>query len=108
MIHPEQDFESLWCQLQREISVGDTIRNWSQHKGYLGGVFTICAVESEFVQVEPPNAINRQHIRRGEFAKVYDHWGAYNSGRLPRNELRDITRFSTYVISILHHLIDGH
>ena len=108
MIHSEQDFESLLCQLQREISVGDTIRNWSQHTGYLSGVFTICAVESEFVQVEPLNAINRQHIRREEFAKVYEHWGAYKSGRLPRYELRDITRFSTYVISILHHLIDGH
>ena len=104
MTQTKQDFEVLWQELQRDLHSGDTIRNWSQMRGFLGGTFTVSNVGPEFVEVDPPNAVNNQYIRKKEFAKVHGLWDAYNSGRVPRNVLRDLTRFSTYVISILHHL----
>ena len=107
MTQTKQDLELLWQQLQRDLHLGDTIRNWSQRGGYLGGVFTIHNSGAEFVEVDPHDAVHNQYIRKEEFAKVYDLWDAYNSGHVPRYVLRDLTHFSTYVLSILHHLEDN-
>ena len=57
--------------------------------------------------VYEPGAANIQHIDREHFARVHEHWNAYNAGVYARSRLRDITRFSTYVISILHHVLDS-
>lgn len=102
-----QSFEAVWVQIQRSIAPGDTIRNWSRHSGYLGNDFTIQAVTDRFVEIDSPGASNIQHIARAEFGGVHEHWEAYNARMFPRGGLRDITRFSTYVISILHHALDG-
>ena len=104
MTQTKQEFELLWRRLQRALHPGDTIRNWSQHGEYLGGAFTIHNVGAEFIEVDPYDAVHNQYIRKEEFAKVYDFWDAYNWGQVPRSVLRDLTHFSTYVISILHHL----
>lgn len=101
------EFEILWRQLQRDISAGDTIRNWTQYGGNLGDNFTVCAVGVGFVEVDTPEASGVQHISREEFAKVYDHWDSYNEGSFPRNKLRDKTRYSKYIISILHHITEN-
>ena len=103
----EQSFEAVWEEIQRTIAPRDTIRNWSQHSGYRGNDFTIHAVNDAFVDIESPGAANIQHIDRDHFARVHEHWNAYNAGVYARSRLRDITRFSTYVISILHHVLDS-
>ena len=89
------------------IAPGHTIRNWSQHSGYRGNDFTIHAIEARFVEVDSPGAENIQHISREDFARVHEHWTAYTAGVFARSRLRDITRFSTYVISILHHVLES-
>ncbi len=103
----DQSFEAVWAKLQRSIVPGDTIRNWSRHSGYLGNDFTIHAVTDRFVEIDSPGASNVQHIARAEFARVHEHWDAYNARMFARSTLRDITRFSTYVISILHQVLDS-
>ena len=103
----EQGFEAVWAQIQRNIARGDTIRNWSRHSGYRGNDFTIHAVQARFVEIDSPGAENVQHIAREHFAGVHKHWNAYNAGVFARSKLRDITRFSTYVISILHHVLNS-
>lgn len=100
-------FDVVWEQIQREIAPSDTIRNWTRDKGYLSDDFTIEAVEARFVKVNSPGAATIQHVAREEFAKVYEHWNGYNAGTVRRHELRDITRFSKYVISILHHVLNA-
>ena len=105
MTIPQQNFEIVWHRLQRDISAGITIRNWTKYGGYIGGDFKIHDVSSEFVEVDAPDATNLQRINRKEFEKIYGHWDAYNKGSLPRRKLRDMTRFSKYIISILHHLM---
>ncbi len=101
----EQGFEGMWARIQRKIAPGDTIRNWSRHSGYRGNDFTIHGVGARFVEIDSPGAKNIQHIPRMDFARVHEHWDAYNAGVFARSKLRDITRFSTYVISILHHVL---
>lgn len=103
----DQSFEAVWAQLQGSIAPGDTIRNWSRHSGYPGNDFTIRAVTNRFVEIDSPGAANIQHIARGDFARVHEHWNAYNAHMFARSRLRDITRFSTYVISILHRVLDS-
>ena len=102
-----RSFEVVWEQIQRVIAPGDTIRNWSRYSGYLGNDFTIHAVGASFIEVDSPGAATIQHVRREEFARVYERWDDYNEGIVLRSELRGITRFSTYVISILHHVLNG-
>lgn len=104
MVDPHEDFEALWHRLRREISVGDTIRNWTRDSGYLGDEFTIYAVEAGFIKVDSPEATNIQHIPREDFENVYRHWCGYHAGCVLRSQIRDMTRFSKYIISILHHL----
>lgn len=103
----EQGFERVWARIQRTITPGDTIRNWSRHSGYRGNDFTIHAATDRFVEVDSPGASNIQHVARAEFARVHEHWDAYNAGVFARHRLTKITRFSTYVISILHHVLNS-
>ena len=107
MRRDDQRFEAVWTQIQRTIAAGDMIRNWSRHSGYMGRDFTIHAVTDRFVEIDSPGALNIQHIARADFTRVHEHWDAYNARMFARSRLRDITRFSTYVISILHHVLDS-
>jgi hypothetical protein len=43
-------------------------------------------------------------IPMGEFEMVYTRWEDYVAGRFPRYKLRDLTKNSTYIVSILHWL----
>ena len=103
----DRSFEAVWTRPQRSIAPGDTIRNWSRHSGYLGNDFTIHTVTDRFVEVDSPGASNIQHIAREDFAQVHEHWDAYNARMFARSKLTDITRFSTYVISILHRVLNS-
>ena len=103
----DQSFEAVWTQIRRTIAPGDTIRNWSRHSGYMDKDFTIQAVTDRFVEIDSPGAANIQHIARADFARVHEHWDAYNARMFARSTLRDLTRYSTYVISILHHVLDS-
>ena len=64
------------------------------------------AVEARAVMVDTPGARNLQRVPKEDFAAVWGHWNDYCAGRFPRHRLRDMTRFSKYVISILHHVLD--
>lgn len=101
------DFEELWRQIQRDISVGDTIENWTQHRGYSGDEFIIRVMDTRFIEVESPDAENSQRVPREDFSAVYELWGDYLARRVPRYQIRDLTRFSKYIISILHQVIDN-
>ena len=102
----EQSFEAVWAQIRQTIGPGDTIRNWSRHSGYRGSDFTIHAVTDRFVEIDSPGATHTQHITAQHFARVHEHWIAYNTCLFARSGFTAISRFSTYVISILHHVLD--
>jgi len=89
------------------LRVGERIRNWTIHSGYIGDDFEIHKVGDAYVEVQSPGAETIQHIPLADFAKVGHVWEGYVSGKLQRHVIRDKTRFSKYIISILHHVKHG-
>lgn len=85
------------------LTVGEEIKNWTIHGGYLGDSFRVFAIRPGYVEVEAPHARTIPHIPRSEFEKVDRLWDDYVSRRMPRHAIRDQTRFSKYIISILQH-----
>ena len=97
-------FSNTWAALQTSLQAGTAIQNWTQAKGHVGEDFTIGKVVPEFIEINAPGASNMQRVSRTDFEAVYEEWHNYISGHTRRREIRDETRFSKYVISILHWL----
>ncbi len=103
MSQPEL-FTETWHRIRKGLRTGLSVRNWTRAGGYLGDRMTIESVDDSSVTVIAPRAGNPQVIPREEFEKVWHVWQSYKAGQTPRNEIRDVTRFSKYIISILHTL----
>ena len=97
------DFTKTWQRIQAELRQGTTISNWTVKKGYLGDIFTVVDISLTYVKVETPKAKNHQPIPKEDFEAVYNVWNDYCRGSVQRQEIRDMTRYSKYIISILHH-----
>lgn len=97
-------FPSLWKQIQGRLSAGLAIKNWTTQKGYLGDSFTIVAITPDRITVDSPRAENLQAIPRRDFEAVEALWKGYCLGSVQRKDIRDLTRFSKYIISILHYV----
>jgi hypothetical protein len=54
--------------------------------------------------VNSPRAQNEQVVPKEDFEKVHAVWEHYCAGKVQRQEIRDCTWFSKYIISILHHI----
>lgn len=93
--------DAVWSGLQSRLHPGVVIPNWTRDNGLIGDDFTVVEIRPSYVAVASPGAKGIQRIRAGEFEKVAPVWDQYVSGGLPRHEVRDMTRFSKYVISIL-------
>ncbi len=102
--HSPAGTELSWGTIRERIRPGAKIRHWSKHSGYLEGSFTISAVGENSVEVDSPGARNTQIVPAADFSKVLAVWAKYMAGDLPRHKLRDMTRFSTYIISIIRHV----
>jgi hypothetical protein len=55
----------------------------------------------KFIEVEVLGAKNLQRIPMGDFEKVYRIWHGYLNGTTKRSTIRERSRYSKYVISIL-------
>lgn len=77
-------FHEFWGNLQSTIYPGQTIRNWTAAKGYLGDEFIVASLSPDGIKVETPNAKNIQHITKGEFEIMFNNWEKYCSGVLQR------------------------
>jgi hypothetical protein len=73
-------------------------------KGYLGDAITVVAINSYSVEVESPGATTIQVVPKKDFKAVSHVWEAYKQNQIQRQEIREMTRFSKYIISILHWL----
>lgn len=98
----ERKFEHVWGFIQNHLKKGDEIRVWSAFHGDLGWKITIDYLDNQVIVVISPNAKSTQRIPSEDFKRVWVVWADYKRLVVRRYELRDITRFSTYIISILH------
>lgn len=97
-------FSIFWNDLQAKLAVGTIIKNWTTKKGYLGDQFKIVKITSNGVKIQSPEAETIQYVKKGDFEVTFNHWEPYCSRKFKRQELRDLTRFSKYTISIIKHL----
>jgi hypothetical protein len=97
-------FADSWNSIQNSLDPGAQVKNWTAAKGYLGDVFTIVQVSPAHVVVSSPEAKNQQSVPKQDFQKLHGVWPGYCAGSVQRQEIRDMTRFSKYIISILHHI----
>jgi hypothetical protein len=97
-------FTDAWAALQTTLFVGATIQNWTARNGHIGEPFEIVAITPDVVVVVAPRARTPQTVRRADFEKVYALWDDYARGLIPRSAFTPLTRYSKYVISILHWL----
>jgi len=97
-------FTNTWNALQTHLTQGTTIPNWTVSKGLLGDSFVVFAVGPNHIEVDTSGARNRQRVPAADFQTVYAMWDSYCLDHTPRAAVRDETRFSKYVISVLHWL----
>jgi len=95
-------FIDTWNYIQNNLHVGDDTKNWTKNKQYLGDEFTISSLTPTQIDVKTPGAINIQKIPRIDFEDVYAIWQKYIGGTYTREQIRDKTRYSKYIISILN------
>jgi len=97
-------FAATWSALQGRLAASTTIPNWTAANGFLGDSFTVTRITTGHVEVSTPGAQTIQTVPVADFQTVYGVWQRYCQGRVSRPQIRDATRFSKYVISILHWL----
>lgn len=97
-------FSNFWNTLQTKLKVGDSIKNWTARKGYLGDEFRIIQILDDRVKIGSPNAQIIQIARKPDFEFMFSKWEAYCSGEFKRTELVKQTRVSKYTMSIIKHL----
>ena len=95
-------FADVWQTITSKLEAGRTIPNWTVAKGLTGDPFIVIEVQAGIVKVELPGTNNFQHIPRKDFEGVAKHWQGYLSGKINRNFFSPRTRYSKYIISILH------
>ena len=97
-----ESFDSVWGNINKQLISGMTIDNWTVFHDYLGDSMTIVNVGRHAIEIDAPKAKNIQVVPREDFRAIWNEWSGYKQGRVQRQELRDMTRFSKYIISILH------
>lgn len=97
-------FPDTWNALQANLFNGRVIPNWTVHNGDIGEPFTVTDVSDTFMVVNTPGAKSLQRVPRTDFEKIYDRWDDYTHGGLARSAFSPLTRYSRYIISILHWL----
>jgi len=100
----EAEFENFWQHLQAKIRRGMIIPNWTYLHGYMGDTMRIEDIDELEVVVKAPKAKSLQRVSKEDFEKVWKIWPAYRTGRLQRKDMLELTRYSKYVMSIIHWL----
>lgn len=97
-------FTNTWTALQTHLEAGATIPNWTARNGLTGDPFEVVSVSRNVILLDAPGATTLQAVRRTDFEKLYPLWDDYVGKQIPRSSFNPLTRYSKYVISILHWL----
>jgi hypothetical protein len=97
-------FAAVWRRLQQVLQPGLEIPNWTIDHGLLGDSFTVAQVAPSYIEFTSPDALGILHVPASDFERVHARWLAYKAKEVRRSEIRDVTRFSKYILSTLHWL----
>lgn len=94
------DFDVVWEILQTSLKPGAEIRNWNTYNGYFGDNLTINTIDPNQISVDPPRVWDTQVILKEGFENIWNVWGDYKKLRLNHHEMKKLTVFFKYIISI--------
>jgi len=95
-------FWKTWSYIQSNLHAGQLINNWTKAGRYKPGTFPIVKVGTTSIKIKAIRTHKPRPVPMGDFEKVYNVWNQYNAGIYSRYEIRNSTRHSTYIISVLH------
>jgi hypothetical protein len=95
-----REFDEVWRQIRALLATRTTVPTWSRDGRVRTPPFQAW-VDGDVVMVDPPDARGLQRVRRGDFEVIHALWDGYLRESVGRQELTDLSRSSTYVISIL-------
>lgn len=101
----QMPFEQVWELLYGELASSKEVFNWTRDKGYFGENFA-AQWEGSYILCTLPSS-REIRVPQDDFEKVYKMWLGYVRERIPRKNIRDVTFYSKYIISILHQFIGG-
>ena len=95
-------FKKLWRLLCGGLHVGNVIPRWTRDSGFLDNPIFITKLRPWAIEITTPSVRRSISIPREDFEKVWALWKSYLQGRVSRREIRNLTRHSAYIISILY------
>lgn len=99
-------FEAVWGKIQRALRPDLIVKNWGHARGYTGKTFKVEHVDNLGIMVFGGDMTVPRTVGRGDFKKVYAAWDDYTAGERSRAELTNLSQNTTYVLSILHLVLD--
>ena len=100
-LHEIPSFEGFWKRLLEKLRNPTLIKNWTVYSGYIGEDF-FARKHSEFVIECILPTGNTLYIPKRDFEVIYNLWEDYKRFKVKRAELCRLSRFTKYVISIIH------
>jgi hypothetical protein len=97
-------FNEVWRDILQRLCEGTEIPNWSYESGYTGNATRIERLNYDEVVVTGENTKGPRSVPRIDFQTVFEYWGRYKQGLVPRGEIAGISRNATYILSVLHWL----
>lgn len=94
-------FEEFWILLLEKLRTPTHIRNWTAYSGYVGEDFIARKYSDSMIECLIPNS-KPQYIPKKDFKLVYEVWDDYKSFKVKKADLCQHSRFTKYVISIIH------
>jgi hypothetical protein len=106
------DFAAFWSDLTSWLSIKKHIVNWTEHSGEISESFGAVYTGGNYV-IAYPGSAGIQRIPKSDFKIMYENWDGYVTGLIPRSYFVKgsgsiaRSRFSKYVISIIHQYLSG-
>ena len=88
-------FRSVWSYLTSHLRAG---RKISEPGASRGEFPTIVSVEADAITVAPPRAKGFVRIPKEDCELIWRYWEDFQAGKVTRGELRELSRFSSYII----------
>lgn len=102
----ELTFEGFWKICQERLNVGDVIPNWSVSGRIQIAKFKIVEITENGIGYDSPNAEYTQNVSKNEFQQIFNVWDDYEKGSIPRHELREMNKKTTYIIATIKYVED--
>ena len=100
---------NAWKALLKNVWPGYKFPIISDYKGNEEKKFEVVDITEESITIKSPTAIHPLKVPKNDFCKLAIVWIDYKYGYIQRHELRSKSRYSDYIIGILHWLdTEGH